>query len=507
MNVHQDFQQRASRIPFHGLGLSVDVYSPDLFELIDRLEQRGLSFDYLEVFKATQLAMKEVRSRLPEVLLEYHADGLWVTQPDWRNAYPVEEELGSTANHLRDLNSHWLNQECASKQIGGYSFGTYLPPLFTGSSAQVTGENTKAIQIRLDDLLEGSLEHSPLFLLETPPLTYFAFGDLSYAKFFQILTDTCSCGVVLDIGHIWTVYRYSKGWHRVSLDSFLEAFLQDFPLERVVQIHLAGLGTHPAVNSVESVRMADAPDWPDWIDSHDDPIPELLFEILDRVLRSSRLVNVKGVALEVDTKPIELILEEYADFRNRLNGWEGRDPPISLIDNLENHDGHDEMGSIALPDTYSIQKLAGLYTRYVGVVTGRELPEGTVFGGLSENEDRNVRRYVQEYLPHEILLWGGDLREMFPQTIQGLEEQGIDLSSFVKYWYACPRAVQEPYDYFLLKIQHFVGFVQANLPHVSELAYQEAAALRRGYAMASHLEYGEERQDPGRRAGTLHEEC
>ena len=284
-------------------------------------------------------------------------------------------------------------------------------------------------------------------------------------------------------------------------NAFLEALLQDFPLERVVQIHLAGLGTHPAVNSVESVRISDAPDWPDWIDSHDEPIPGLLFEILDRVLRSSRLVNLKGVALEVDTKPIELILEEYADFRNRLNGWEQRDSPTSLTDNLENHDEHDEMGSIALQGTNSIQKLTRQYTEYVGVVTGRESPELKVFGGLSENEDRNVRKYVQEYLPHEILLWGGDLREMFPQTIQGLEAQGIDLSSFVKYWYACPRAVQEPYDYFLLKIQHFVGFVQANLPHVSELAYQEAAALRTGYAMASHLEYGEERQDPGEKGG------
>ena len=115
-----------------------------------------------------------------------------------------------------------------------------------------------------------------------------------------------------------------------SLDSFLEAFLQAFPLERVVQIHLAGLGIHPAVNSVEGARIPDSQNWPNWIDSHGEPIPEILFEILDRVLSSPRLVNLKGIALEVDTKPIELILEEYAEFRNRLNWWERRGPSSSL---------------------------------------------------------------------------------------------------------------------------------------------------------------------------------
>ena len=159
MNVCQDFQRRVSRIPFHGLGLSVDVYSPDLLELIERLDQQGLSFDYLEVFKATHFAMKEVRARLPTVLLEYHADGLWVTQPDWRTAYPVDEELGIAASHLRELHCHWLNQECASKQMVGYSFGTYLPPLINGLSRHRSPERMlNASQERLDDLIEDSLE-------------------------------------------------------------------------------------------------------------------------------------------------------------------------------------------------------------------------------------------------------------------------------------------------------------------------------------------------------------
>ena len=37
-----EFLRRVSRIPPQGLGLSVDVYSPDLFELMEELDRRRL---------------------------------------------------------------------------------------------------------------------------------------------------------------------------------------------------------------------------------------------------------------------------------------------------------------------------------------------------------------------------------------------------------------------------------------------------------------------------------
>ena len=33
--IHQDFQRRLREIPAQGMGLSVDVYTPDLFELVE----------------------------------------------------------------------------------------------------------------------------------------------------------------------------------------------------------------------------------------------------------------------------------------------------------------------------------------------------------------------------------------------------------------------------------------------------------------------------------------
>ncbi|NOS83282.1 MAG: hypothetical protein HOP32_17050, partial [Nitrospira sp.] len=55
--VQQDFQRRLRSIPPLGMGLSVDVYSPDLFELVNALRERGLQPGYFEVFKATTTAL------------------------------------------------------------------------------------------------------------------------------------------------------------------------------------------------------------------------------------------------------------------------------------------------------------------------------------------------------------------------------------------------------------------------------------------------------------------
>src|SRR5262245_9610272 len=111
--IDREFLRRVPPIPHHGLGLSLDVYHPDLFALLTALEQHGVSFGYLEVFKASAQALTEVRRRLPGALLEYHAEGLWVTQPDFMSRYPVEVEVSAAAEQVRALGSWWANYEGA----------------------------------------------------------------------------------------------------------------------------------------------------------------------------------------------------------------------------------------------------------------------------------------------------------------------------------------------------------------------------------------------------------
>lgn len=115
--VQQDFQCRLRSIPPQGMGLSVDVYSPDLFQLIAQLKERGLKPNYLEVFQATTTALTAVRQALPDLALAYHGEGLWITQPDVQGSPFFQRDVGEMVAQLNCIQSLWLNHECAMKQL------------------------------------------------------------------------------------------------------------------------------------------------------------------------------------------------------------------------------------------------------------------------------------------------------------------------------------------------------------------------------------------------------
>ena len=93
--------------------------------------------------------------------------------------------------------------------------------------------------------------------------------------------------------------------------------------------------------------------------------------------------------------------------------------------------------------------------------------------------------YRQAYLPHEILAWGVDVREMFPETWHHLDRADIPLDAVVAYWFREPRTLTSPYDFFLLKLERFSDFVEEILPEAAVIARQEAEELRAGYQSAN----------------------
>ncbi len=476
----QEFLRRASRISHHGLGLSVDVYSPNIFELVEALHINSLAYGYLEIFQSSEQALHAVRSKIPQALLECHAEGLWVTQPDWGEAYPLDASIQETATHLRALGCSWFNQECASKQMAGYSFGTYLPPLFTQASAEVTASNAVRLQSAMDAKLSDSSQAPPLLLLETPPLTYFGVGDLAYPKFFSLLTEHASCGLVLDIGHVWTVYRYSRRSCKQGVTEFLDEFLGSFPLSRVVQIHAAGLANHP--HDVGLTEPSES-SLPPWIDTHGAPIPEVLFNMLDQVLAHPALTNLKGVAMEVDTKPIPLIVEEYHRFIERYGWWEKR---TRYGQSSSDVCAEFEIFASAT-ERLLIPEVVDQYRMYAQVVSGQaDRTALSMVGKLHEDQD-GLDRYQRVYLPKEIFEWGGDLREMFPRTCECLGDNAKVFPEFLQFWFNEPRSSKRPFDYFLIKIHLFVEFIERHYPELRDTVYQEADGLRAGYQLANSL--------------------
>jgi uncharacterized protein len=478
--VQQDFQRRLRNIPPLGMGLSVDVYSPNLFELVNKLRERGLQAGYLEVFKATTTALTAVRQAVPDMPLAYHGEGLWITQPDVQASPFFQQDVGETVAQLNSIQSLWLNHECAMKQMAGYSFGTYVPPLYTRLSAEVVAENITTVQQAMDRQGRREDGTAPLFLLEMPPLTYFSAGTIPIPHFFRLITALVPCGLVLDIGHLWTAYRYTAASRRISLERFVGAFLDEFPLERVVEIHVAGLACHESAGEPKGGEGL-----PEWIDAHAAPIPSVLFAMLEQVLAHSNLVSLRAVALEVDTKPIEIIVEEYAEAVRCFSLFVQQTMARGTV--VEPMELQPCSASVQEPVCQSDrQQLRDDYARYAQIISGQAPMTGLEWEEVA-SEATGVTRYRESYLPHEILHWGGDLEEMFPQTCRALAERGIFLTEFVTFWFRSPRPLTHSYDFFLLKIERFLEFVTECAPDARVCVQQECDMLRLAYAQANEV--------------------
>lgn len=471
-----EFATRMRGIPRHGIGLSVDVYQPDLLSLLVLLRERQVRAEYLEVFRAGPRALAAIRNHT-DTLLAYHGEGVWLTQPGAFDDALFRSEVDELARHVEILHSAWLNHECATKHLAGYSFGTYLPPLYTAESAAVVAENTAYVQQAVDARARASALTPALVLLEMPPLTYFVAGSVPIPTFFRLVTEAVPCGLVLDIGHLWTVYRYSGAWRGASLEQFVGHFLDEFPLERVVQIHVAGLAGHPAHPRLNSRGPRSLPAW---LDAHAAPIPLVLFEMLDQVLDHPKLENLKGLALEVDTKQPALIADELERFAGRYAGvWNKRGgaarshmPDAARV----------ETPTSLSPDLR--HRVTRAYGRYARIAAGRCQPEGSEWANGVACTDE-LSSYHQYYLPHEILHWGGDVGDMFPRTVAYLRRHAIDPAAFVSYWFDRPRPLLEPYDFFTLKLDRFVDFVRETAPGALGVVSAEAEDLRRAYEYAN----------------------
>jgi len=464
----REFYNRAARILLHGVGLSVDVFSPELVDLDSALEQAGLRPDYWEVFEASSAELTRIRRALAPTPCAYHAEGVWLIDPELVSRFPWVEQTRRMARHAENLGAAWINHECASKQFAGYSFGTYLPPLFTRAAAEVTAANAVRCQRVLDQCFESTASRpAPLLLLELPPLTYFSFGDLAPAEFFVQIAQAAPCGFVLDIGHLWTIWRYGQR-NGVSLDSFTKTFLEAFPLHRVIQIHLAGLASaHPANKS----------DVPLWIDAHAAPVPQVLWRLLDRVLSHPGLTSLKGVALEVDTKAVPLIVEEFGELRERSATMDLRTDSAS-----KPRPSHSQ----PLPSS-GTGVLAELYGTYARVVSGQQTVEKSSLEPLSQNLNREgLHQYVRDYLPNELLHWGGDLEDLFPQVSRTLKERGIRQQEFVRFWFRQPYPAQDAYDFFDIKLDRWMEFVREVAPDLAEETQREVTVLQRLHAELNH---------------------
>ena len=131
--------------------------------------------------------------------------------------------LSKLKNLTQKVNAKWVSDHlCWTGILGGNSHDLLPLPLTDGSLKHVVAR-VKTVQ----DVLERPL------ILENPS-TYLQFtqSTLSEPEFLRILGDETGCGFLLDVNNVY-VSCFNAGE-----DPF--EYLAQFPIDRVVQIHLAG---------------------------------------------------------------------------------------------------------------------------------------------------------------------------------------------------------------------------------------------------------------------------
>ncbi|MBV9542806.1 MAG: DUF692 domain-containing protein [Chloroflexi bacterium] len=266
-------------LPRLGVGLS---YRPELDEV---LLARAGEIDFVEViterfFHAHQRRGLELLQR--RVPIVCHGLDLCVGSFD-----PIEETY---LEALRDVAIRvqpvWFSDHLATTRVGGIDFEQLAPVAFTE-------ENLVSVCTKV---ARAKAEVDRAFLLEN--ITYYfemPGSMMSEAEFLTRVVEQADCGLLLDVNNL-AINASNHGYDP-------ERFLRLIPLERVVEVHVAGGAKQGTLR----------------VDTHGHPVSDDVWRLLEIVCRRA---PVHGIVLEREQNmpSFDELLDEIRHARDVLAG-------------------------------------------------------------------------------------------------------------------------------------------------------------------------------------------
>lgn len=250
---------KLANIPVLGAGLGYRS------ELDAQIMSRRASIDWLEVIAEQYFVNSARRSRRLAELVELFP----IVSHGVEMSIGTEGEIDADyVEHIAQLvptvRAPWFSDHLCYTRSGGVALGALTPLHRSRAAARRIACKAQSIQDRV----------GVPFILEN--ITYYLDlkGELSESEFLTEVMEHCDCGILLDLAnlHINSVnHRYDP-----------EAWLESIPVERVVQVHLAG-----------GHRRADI-----FLDTHAARVPDEVWSLLSYVV--ARAPNLKGVLIERD---------------------------------------------------------------------------------------------------------------------------------------------------------------------------------------------------------------
>ncbi|NBD12081.1 DUF692 domain-containing protein [Corallococcus silvisoli] len=268
-------------LPWLGLGLSSNLSASDVPHPYRLLDSSPGLFDFVEY--SAPIALEEARAqatlfpemwrRREEVPVLFHPVHLNLWGPELEPA----SALAALDAHARAVGSPWVGNDVGWWHAGGQPFPGYLyvTPPFSEAGVRDCAAHALHIQAGL----------SVPLVVENPAVLATR-GGLHALDFMARLHARTGLPLLLDLGHLLS--------HQLSAGLPPRTGLDGFPLDQVVEIHLAG-----GVVTRRGARTF-------YVDDHTQPVREELFELLAEVL--PRCPRLRAVTFEGDGHPPEVAL-------------------------------------------------------------------------------------------------------------------------------------------------------------------------------------------------------
>lgn len=283
-----------------GLGVGI-VYSPvieplleDAYDLVKVIEIEPQTLwryspSQKQPYKIIESTIERLQS-LPQSKI-VHGVGFPVggsISPDMRHIPPL-------IRVIKTLNANWASEHLsfnvAKGLKGNFNTGFLLPSLLTDAGVEAAVKSIRKISTQLP--VPFAVETGVNYLKPIP-------GELSDGAFVAAVSNTANCDILLDLHNLWSNER--NGRQKVR------DFLAEIPLERVVEVHLAGGMDYEGY----------------WLDAHSGIIPEPLLELASSIISS--LPNLRAIIFEILPSFIpQLGLDGIHEQLRKLNQiWEQR---------------------------------------------------------------------------------------------------------------------------------------------------------------------------------------
>lgn len=196
---------------------------------------------------------------------------------------PLSNDLLALEKSFSELfGLHWWSDHLCFTGVDGQTSYDLLPLPWTEQAVRHVSARIKQAQ---------EIVGKPLAIENIPFYSKMPRGDFREAEFISRILEEADCGLLLDLNNLLV--------NSINHNFDARAFLDRLPLERVVQIHLAG---HRRFGQ----RI---------IDTHGSAIEPALLELLEQVLRKSPTVNAIMIERDQHFPEFKEILAELAAVR------------------------------------------------------------------------------------------------------------------------------------------------------------------------------------------------